>query len=111
MERGASAHERRASPRIEVGLLVQLTRKLGAPLAVRTLDVGPGGARIASARPLRIDEELSFDFDLPDGSCHVTGRARVLRQQQHEVYALRFERLGADDACSLQAWAGAAAEL
>lgn len=65
---------------------------------VRTLDLGPGGARVASARPLRVDEELDFDLDLSDGGPHVGGRARVLRQHEYDVYALRFERLGEGDA-------------
>jgi hypothetical protein len=68
-------------------------RRRGGPVGGHTEDVGPGGARIVVDRPLRIDEEL--DFDLILGDVHVDGRARVLRQESSNRYALRFESLGA----------------
>ena len=46
---------------------------------------------VSSARPLAVDEPL--DFDLSTHSVPVSGQARVLRHQQLDVYALRFERL------------------
>ena len=68
-------------------------RRHGAPVGGHTEDVGPGGARIVADRPLSVDEELGFDLVL--GGVHVDGRARVLRQQASNRYALRFEHLGA----------------
>jgi len=44
--------------------------------------------RIATKRPLSADEVLSFE--LPP---RISGRARVLRQQGYETYAVRFESL------------------
>jgi hypothetical protein len=72
---------------------VTLSRRRGAPVGGHTEDVGPGGARIVADRPLSIDEELNFDLIL--GDVHVDGRARVLRQQASNRYALRFEYLDA----------------
>jgi hypothetical protein len=88
-----AGNDSRASPRAPVAVEVLLARKVGRPVSARTLDLGAGGARVTSARPLRIDEELHFDCDLPDGRCHLDGTCRVLRQDRHDVYALRFENL------------------
>jgi hypothetical protein len=41
---------------------------------------------------LAIDEVLDFDLPL-EGAGTVDGRARVVRQERHDVYALRFEGL------------------
>jgi len=69
-----------------------LHRRKGAPVCCRTIDVGPGGMSVASDRPLADDELVAFD--LPAGTVPpLTGSARVLRQQAHRVYALRFEAL------------------
>src|SRR3954470_14086442 len=80
--------DRRKAPRVEVALECTLRRRHGKPVECRTVDVGTGGMSVSSARPLAPDEVL--EFDLPDD---LHGRARVLRQQAHQVYALRFERL------------------
>jgi len=48
---------------------------------------------VHSARPLRVDEELQFDLDLRAGEPHLNGTARVLRQDRHDTYALRFEHV------------------
>ena len=48
--------------------------------------------RIATPRPLATDEVLEFDL-LLSGADRVDGRARVLRQEGHDAYALRFEGL------------------
>ena len=85
--------EQRAIPRAGVAVDLQLARKVGRPLRVRTLDLNHAGARVASARPLRVDEELHFDVDLPSRGLHLDGTARVLRQDRHNIYALRFEHL------------------
>jgi len=57
----------------------------------RTVDIGPGGMRVHTERPLSIDELL--EFELPDRA-RINGRARVLREQAYRIYALRFEKLG-----------------
>jgi c-di-GMP-binding flagellar brake protein YcgR len=82
--------EQRTGPRASVVLDVMLARKAGRPLTARTVDLSAGGARVRSDRPLRIDERLHFNVDLPTQR-HLDGTARVLRQDGHDVYALRFE--------------------
>jgi hypothetical protein len=76
-----------------VALDVQLGRKIGNDVIARTHDLGIGGARVISGRPLGIDEELRFDLELPAGGPHLRGTARVLRQHRHDMYALRFENV------------------
>lgn len=83
--------EQRISPRIRVACPLTLMRRRGRAISGRTEDVGQGGARVLVNRPLGVDEELSFDLALGDD--HVDGRARVLRQQGLNCYALRFEFL------------------
>ena len=85
------ADDRRGSPRIAVALDLHLGRKVGHAVIARTLDLSTGGARVVSARPLRVDEELHFDLQLGDE--HLAGTARVLRQHRHDTYALRFENV------------------
>jgi hypothetical protein len=65
-----------------------LHRRTGSPIAGRTVDLGPGGMSVATSRPLAPDEVVSFEL-----SPRLSGRARVLRQQGHERYAMRFESL------------------
>jgi len=83
--------ERRRSPRVEIELGCKLVRRMGSPIEAHTIDLGPGGMRIAAHRPLRVDEEL--DFDIMRGDVRLTGHARVMREHERRVYALRFERL------------------
>jgi len=85
------ASERRRSWRTEVSLECLLHRKTGKTIDARTLNIGPGGMRLHTNRPLAIDELL--DFELPDRA-RINGRARVLREQAYRVYAVRFEKLG-----------------
>ena len=69
-----------------------LTRRIGRPIAATTVDLGCTGMSVATTRPLAIDEQLHFDLPaLPFAL--VSGRARVLRDQGHDVYGLRFEAL------------------
>jgi hypothetical protein len=96
--------DQRGTERANVYMELQLARKAGRPINVRTLDVGFGGARVVSERPLRIDEELHFDCDLPAGRCHLDGVARVLRQDRHNVYALRFEHVAPEQLSALRAF-------
>ena len=92
------APRRRATPRAEVSLPVALSRgaRHGAELVGRTQDLGPGGMRIETRRPLHAGEELAFVLAMDDGS-RVVGRAHVVRHHAGGVYGLRFDRLG--DGC------------
>ena len=87
---GEPASDQRCSPRIAVALDVSLGRKVGNDVHAATCDLSATGACITCRRPLRVDEEVRFDLALPSGD-HLGGKARVLRQQRHDTYALRFE--------------------
>jgi hypothetical protein len=97
--------ERRGSPRVELDCGCTLSRRFGSPVEGRTVDVGPGGMRVATQRPLITDEVLEFELPPPAGPA-VRGRARVLRQQSYGVYALRFERLSDEARAALALLAG-----
>ena len=94
----------RHAPRVDIALPCTLRRPVGRPIIARTLNVGAGGMLVSSARPLTVDEPL--DFDLAAIDVQVSGQARVLRHQQLDVYALRFERLPAQMHKRLRALAG-----
>lgn len=79
--------EKRSSPRVQIEKPCTLHRRTGSPITGRTVDVGPGGMRICTNRPLAADEVLRFELE------GIDGRARVLRQQARDMYAVRFERL------------------
>ena len=79
-----------------MALDLRLAHKTGRAVTARTLDLSAGGARVTSERPLRVDEEMPFEADLPTDGRHIEGIARVLRQDRHNVYALRFERVAED---------------
>jgi PilZ domain len=66
-----------------------LHRRSGSPVTGHTIDVGPDGMRVCTSRPLAADEVLRFEL-----AVGIDGRARVLRQQGHDTYAIRFELLG-----------------
>jgi len=83
---------RRTLPRAEVHAVCLLTRHRGRPIEGETLDLGPGGMRVSTKRPLAVDELLAFDITLAAAE-HIDGSARVVREQAPNVYALRFERL------------------
>jgi c-di-GMP-binding flagellar brake protein YcgR len=85
--------DRRRSTRVPISLSCTLARRHGSPIPGETVDLGPGGMRVTTARPLATDEVLQFE--LPAAGRAVTGEARVLRQQAARVYAMRFERLPA----------------
>jgi hypothetical protein len=78
--------------RTELALDCVLRRRTGSEISVRTVNVGPGGMCITTQRPLAIDEILDFDLPLAETE-HIDGRARVLRQERPDRYALRFEGL------------------
>ena len=90
------APRRRASPRAEISLPVALARgaRHGAELVGRTHDLGPGGMRVETKRPLHDGEELAFVLALEDGS-RIAGRAHVVRHHAGDLYGLRFDRLAA----------------
>jgi hypothetical protein len=81
--------ERRRTPRVEMNVACMLRRRAGSPISCETVDVGTGGMSVSSERPLATDEVVSFDL----AAIALSGRARVLRQQAHQVYVLRFEQL------------------
>jgi hypothetical protein len=81
--------EKRRSPRVRLEMDCTLHRRSGSPISGRTVDLGPGGMCVATTRPLSTDEVL--EFELPP---RISGRARVLRQQGYDSYAVRFEVLG-----------------
>ena len=97
---------RRSGPRAKVDLPVTLARAHGNPVTGRTLDLGAGGMRVQAARPLRIDEMLTFDLAV-DASEHVGGHCRVLREQVSNCYAVAFEHLAPGVRASLERVVGA----
>ena len=103
--RVATPAELRRAPRADIALPCTLRRPVGRPIVARTLNVGAGGMLVSSSRPLTVDEPL--DFDLATVGVLVSGQARVLRHQQLDVYALRFERLPPPIAGHLRALASA----
>jgi c-di-GMP-binding flagellar brake protein YcgR len=88
----AQTTERRRAPRVEMTVGCTLRRRAGSPISCEIVDVGTGGMSVSSERPLADDEVVAFDVD----EMALSGRARVLRQRGHRVYALRFEQLAAD---------------
>jgi hypothetical protein len=90
MDRMTTAAEIRA-PKAGVAMSCTLRRTVGSPIPAQTLEVGPRGMQVRSQRPMSLDETVAFD--LPDLGMRVCGRARVLRVERANVYALRFEGL------------------
>jgi hypothetical protein len=92
--------EQRRSPRVQIEKPCTLQRRSGSPIEGRTVDLGPGGMCVCTSRPLAADEILDFELE------GVHGRARVLRQQTHDSYAIRFEMLGEPARAELHRLAG-----
>jgi hypothetical protein len=88
---------------VQIAVTCTLQRRMGSPITAQTIDLGPGGMRIESRRPLTADEEL--DFAIPTDDLQLSGRARVMRQHERYVYALRFERLRPEARAALNALA------
>lgn len=82
---------RSPSPKADIALPCTLRRSHGSSIAAATVSLGPRGMRVRSPRPLCADETIGFD--IPDLDIRIDGRARVLRQERLNVYALRFEGL------------------
>ena len=83
--------ERRRNWRTAIDFECTLSRRTGKIIEARTMDVGPGGMRIHSVRPLAVDETL--EFELPE-RVRINGRARVVREHGYRVYGMRFDKLG-----------------
>ena len=79
------------APTARVTMSCTLRRSIGSPIDVETLEIGPRGMQVRSQRPMSLDETVGFE--LPDLGMRVSGRARVLRVERANVYALRFEGL------------------
>jgi hypothetical protein len=82
--------ERRRAPRSLVEMDCTLTRRVGSAITATTVDLGAGGMSVVTNRPLAVDEELGYDLP-PLPFPLLSGRARVLRDQGHRIYGLRFE--------------------
>jgi PilZ domain len=107
---GVGSPEQRGTARVAVACELHLARHVGNEVAARTRDLSVHGARIVSERPLRVDEELDFDLQLTTADRrHLRGRARVLRAEHSNNYALRFEHVGADARAALVAFLDAMA--
>ncbi|CAN5285919.1 hypothetical protein BH20ACT16_BH20ACT16_08350 [soil metagenome] len=79
------------APKADVAMSCTLRRTIGGPIRAQTLAIGPRGMQVRSQRPMSLDEIVGFE--LPDLGIRVGGRARVLRVERANVYALRFEGL------------------
>ena len=94
---GTFQPRRRATPRAQIAVDVALARgRFGADVTGRTRDLGPGGMSVATQRPLRVDEHLTFTLTFDD-SVQIAGRAHVVREDARNVYGLRFDHLAAGD--------------
>ena len=98
--------DRRRSWRTEIALECLLHRRTGKMIEAQTLDLGPGGMRVKTNRPLAVDE--TFDFELPDRA-RINGRARVVNERGYRVYGLRFDKLGDEARAEIALLAKAAA--
>jgi hypothetical protein len=77
-----------APARRAVSLRCSLTRGAGSPIRACAIELGPTGMRVATERPLAVDETVAFD--LVDDDVRISGRARVVCQERPDVYAVRF---------------------
>jgi hypothetical protein len=100
----AGSPERRATARIQVSLDLTLERTHGSEIRASTIDLAERGARIATTRPLRVDEVLTFHLGLRPPDTELDGRVRVLREHPNHVYAIRFEELDGDGRGDLSAF-------
>jgi hypothetical protein len=92
---------------VELCAQVRFSRtRAGSEVEGTTHDVGPGGMRVATRRPLRLDEHLSFVLALDDGT-EVCGQAHVVREHACDVYGLCFDRLSPGDRACLETLAAA----
>jgi hypothetical protein len=78
--------DQRRAPRAMIAVPCALRRRGGPSIPAETVNLGPGGALLRIGRPLSINESLDFELDAGSAT-----RARVLRHEGPEIYALRFE--------------------
>ena len=79
------------APKTSIAMSCTLRRGIGSPIRAQTLEIGPRGMQVRSQRPMSLDETVGFE--IPELGMRVSGRARVLRVERANVYALRFEGL------------------
>ena len=75
--------------RQESRLAVNFSAKSNPDGSGAVLNVSPGGMLLQSDRELEADEELNFDFLLPDGTV-VSGRGRVARIAPARCFGIEF---------------------
>jgi CheY-like chemotaxis protein len=75
--------------RQEARLVVRIEAATEPESAAAVMNLSAGGMLIATPLTLRINDELSFRFKLPDGTV-VTGRARVAREAPPTGYGVQF---------------------
>ena len=85
---GGLAAPRPLRPPGVVSLRCTLTRDAGSSIPARAIAIGPTGMRVATERPLALDETVSFD--LPCGDLRIRGQARVVCPERPAIYAVRF---------------------
>ncbi len=104
--------QRRTAPRLAVRLGAALAGDGAEPVAARTLDLGAGGLRVETLRPVPADE-VDVTVTLPGGRV-VRGRGRVLGVDvdgdSHE-YRLAFTDLSPADAAAIEALVGGPADV
>ena len=105
-----TGEQRRAAPRVAIELDVTLSRHHGNPVVARTVDLCATGMRVASQRPLHVDELLRFELAL-DPALHIDGVARVVREHALKVYALRVESINQASARRLAEFMTAALDV
>ena len=71
--------DRRRSWRTEIALECTLHRRTGKVVEAQTLDLGPGGMRVKTSRPLAVDE--TFEFERLDG---IITRLYAGEEREHE---------------------------
>src|SRR3954447_3399019 len=88
----STGDQRRGAPRVPIELDVTLSRHHGNAVVARTVDLCATGMRVASQRPLHVDELMRFELALAP-ALQVAGVARVVRGHALKTYALRVESI------------------
>lgn len=83
-----------------VSLACLLMRAAGSPIAARTTALGTTCMCVRTARPLALDECVSFQLGNADAP--IAGRARVVCQERPDAYMLRIAPLAQPMAQRLQ---------
>lgn len=96
-------HNRRASPRVVVGLPVAY-RFGNTVAAALTLNVGRGGLAIRTTSPLDVGTIVKVRFRLPSGKKDIDTQARVSWVDRRVGMGLHFMGLGASDESAIDAF-------